>query len=159
MEEFERMRNEATSKLDQEKQKLRDSEVEVEKIREDLVQQKWKLVRERKHYDEERKQLARLLLGMGEKISTNGIGNQAEDVLGDDSGLDLSGLQRAPRYVKVKPGRPLLVHARRDAASSKPQLIHFLRRVHLLTRLLSLPLSLLPHPQQCTTGRLGRPSS
>lgn len=94
MEEFERMRNEATSKLDQEKQKLRDSEVEVEKIREDLVQQKWKLVRERKHYDEERKQLARLLLGMGEKISTNGIGNQAEDVLGDDSGLDLSGLQR-----------------------------------------------------------------
>ena len=64
MEEFERMRNEATSKLDQEKQKLRDSEVEVrEKIREDLVQQKRKLVRERKHYDEERKQLARLSSG------------------------------------------------------------------------------------------------
>ena len=49
-------------------------------------------MRERKHYDEERKQLARLLLGMGEKISTNGIGNQAEDVLGDD--MELSALQR-----------------------------------------------------------------
>lgn len=92
VDEFERMRNEASAKLDTEKAKVRDKEIEVEKIREELVQQKWKLVRERKHYDEERKQLARLLLGMGEKISTNGIGNQAEDVLGDD--MELSALQR-----------------------------------------------------------------
>ena len=61
VEEFERLRDETSARLHNEKTKVRSQEVENDKLKEDLVQQKWKLVRERKHYDEERKQLGRNL--------------------------------------------------------------------------------------------------
>ena len=50
--------------------KLQEKAAELERLQEEVVQQKYKLVRERRGYDDERKQLARLLLGMGQKIST-----------------------------------------------------------------------------------------
>ena len=59
----------------------------MEKLERDNAQTREKMGRERKVAEEERKQLARLLLGMGEKISTNTLPTSAvgaADGLGDE---------------------------------------------------------------------------
>ena len=49
----------------------------LEKLHNDVSRTKWRMGQERKVADEERKQLARMLLGMGEKISTNALPSDA----------------------------------------------------------------------------------
>ena len=53
---------------------------DLEKLEQELTNQKWRLVKERKHYEEERKHLSRLLLGMGEKMSNNGFASVEDEM-------------------------------------------------------------------------------
>ncbi len=62
---------------------------ELDRLTAEVSQQKWLLVREKKSYEDERRQLARLLLGMGEKISCS---------TPDDQSLMDDGIEPSPPF-------------------------------------------------------------
>ena len=72
--DFERTRDEERAALAAEKGRQDAKQQDLEKLHEELVNLRRKLARDRRHYDDERKHLAKMLLGMGEKISTETIG-------------------------------------------------------------------------------------
>lgn len=70
----------AESSIEEERHKLSVMQKDMEKLEQELTNQKWRLVKERKHYEEERKHLSRLLLGMGEKMSNNGFASVDDEI-------------------------------------------------------------------------------
>lgn len=71
----------AESALEEERHKLSVMQKDMEKLEQELTNQKWRLVKERKHYEEERRHLSRLLLGMGEKMSnSNGFASVEDEM-------------------------------------------------------------------------------
>ena len=70
----------AEALLEDEKHRVTVMQQDLEKLEQELTNQKWRLVKERKHYEEERKHLSRLLLGMGEKMSNNGFASVEDEM-------------------------------------------------------------------------------
>lgn len=95
--EFERSRDEERAVLGAERSKVEGKQLEQERLQEELVNMKWKLARERRHYDDDRKQLAKLLLTMGEKISTADSFGGSQDAFDDD----LTAQKELPVYEKA----------------------------------------------------------
>eukprot|EP00898_Chlorokybus_atmophyticus_P005484 jgi/Chlat1/5937/Chrsp4S06267 len=77
--ELERSKEDHTRRVQSHQARLSEREESLERISGELVAQQWRLLQEKKHHDAERKQLAKLLLGVGEKISTSDYNPPAKE--------------------------------------------------------------------------------